>query len=132
MAHYEHLPIYKAAFDLLVYFEKIVANFSRYHKYTHGQALREISRDVLMLIVSANNTHEKLPVLEEIRIMLEKLKVEIRICKEIRAFANFKSFETSINKVVEIAKQNEGWMKSQMGKRKRPDSPTDAGQRIGT
>jgi len=32
MAQYEHLLIYKAAFELLVYFEKIAGNFSRYHK----------------------------------------------------------------------------------------------------
>lgn len=31
MAQYEHLPIYKAAFDLLVNFEKIEKNFSRFH-----------------------------------------------------------------------------------------------------
>jgi len=31
LAQYEHHPIYKAAFDLLVYFEKIVKNFSRFH-----------------------------------------------------------------------------------------------------
>jgi hypothetical protein len=41
MAQYEHLPIYKAAFDLQIYFEGIVRNFSRYHKYTHGAALRD-------------------------------------------------------------------------------------------
>ena len=34
MARYEHLPIYKAALDLTVHFEKVVAGFSRYHKYT--------------------------------------------------------------------------------------------------
>ncbi len=32
MARYEHLPIYKK--DLTIYLEKIVRNFSRYHKYT--------------------------------------------------------------------------------------------------
>ncbi len=118
MAQYEHLPIYKAAFDLLIYFEKIVAGFSRYNKYTHGTALRDITRDIVMLIVRANNTKNKLPVLEETRIKLEELKVVIRICKEIRAFPNFGSFETSINQVVEIAKQNEGWMKSLLGAKK--------------
>jgi len=30
MAQYEHLPIYKAAFDLQIYFETIVRHFSRY------------------------------------------------------------------------------------------------------
>jgi hypothetical protein len=91
LAKYEHLPIYKAAFDLLVYFEKIVGKFSRYNKYTHGAALRDITRDVVMLIVRANNSLDKLPVLEEIRIKLEELKVVIRICKEVQAFPNFNS-----------------------------------------
>ena len=36
MARYEHLPIYKKAFDLAVHFEKVAAGFSRYHKYTLG------------------------------------------------------------------------------------------------
>ncbi len=39
MARYEHLPIYKKAMDLTVYLEKIVRNFSRYHKYTLGAEL---------------------------------------------------------------------------------------------
>lgn len=122
MAQYEHFPIYKAAFDLLVYFEKIVKNFSRYNKYTHGKALREIAREILMLIVRANNTYNKRPVLEEVRIKTEELKVTVRVCKEVQAFPSFNSFETAINLVVEIAKQNEGWMRSLSGKRKRPDS----------
>jgi len=36
MARYEHLPIYKAPLDLTVHMEKLVAGFSRYHKYTLG------------------------------------------------------------------------------------------------
>ncbi|MFX0201172.1 MAG: hypothetical protein ACFFCW_34070 [Candidatus Hodarchaeota archaeon] len=38
MARYEHLPIYKKALDITIYFEKIHRNFSRYHKYTLGTA----------------------------------------------------------------------------------------------
>jgi len=78
LAYCEHLPIYKAAFDLVVYFEKIVAGFSRCNKYIHGKALRDIARDIVMLLVLANNTPDKLPVLKETRIKLEKLKVQIR------------------------------------------------------
>ena len=36
MARYEHLPIYKQALDAAVHFEKVVAGFSRYHKYTRA------------------------------------------------------------------------------------------------
>jgi hypothetical protein len=112
VAQYEHLPIYKAAFDLLLYFEKIVKNFSRYNKYTHGTALRDLAREALVLIIRANNSLEKLPVLEELRIRLEELKTVIRICREVSAFPNFNSFETSINQVINLSKQNEGWMKN--------------------
>jgi hypothetical protein len=125
MAQYEHLPIYKAAFDLQIYFEGIVRNFSRYHKYTHGTALRDLTREALMLIVRANNTQEKVPVLEELRIKLEELKVVIRICKEVKAFPNFNSFETSIKQVIGIAKQNEGWVRSMSARSgPRPESST--------
>jgi hypothetical protein len=44
VARYEHLPIYRDALELAVHFEKIVASFSRYHKYTLGSELRNASR----------------------------------------------------------------------------------------
>jgi hypothetical protein len=37
MARYEHLPIYKQAMDVAVYFERVVAGFSRYHRYCQDQ-----------------------------------------------------------------------------------------------
>jgi hypothetical protein len=36
MARSEHLPIYKAAYDLCLYLEQLVRGFSRYHKYGLG------------------------------------------------------------------------------------------------
>ena len=63
MARYEHLPIYKKAMDLTVFFEKIVRNSSRYNKYTLGSELREKSRQIVELIIKANSTKERLPLL---------------------------------------------------------------------
>ena len=37
----------------------------------------------------------------------------LRLAQDVKAFANFKSFQHAITLVVEIAKQNEGWLKSQ-------------------
>jgi hypothetical protein len=51
MARSEHLPIYKAIYDLCLYFEEIVRNFSRYHKYSLGGDLRDGARSVLKLVV---------------------------------------------------------------------------------
>jgi len=71
MAHYEHLPIYHEAFKFLIFCETIVKDFSRHHKYTHGSDLRDTARAVVKLIIRANNSRKKEPILEELRITLE-------------------------------------------------------------
>ena len=76
MARYEHLPIYKQAMNLSIYFENIVRNFSRYNKYTIGSELRTMSSDIVRLIIKANSTREKLPVLYELR---EGLRLKERL-----------------------------------------------------
>jgi hypothetical protein len=106
MAQYKHLAIYREAFQFLIYCEKIVKNFSRYHKYTHGSYLRNTARQVVKLIIRANNSRNRLSVLEELRITLEETKLIFRICKEVKTFNNFKSFETAINQVTEICRIN--------------------------
>ena len=113
MAQTEHLPIYKAAYDLCLYFEQIVRNFSRYHKYSLGQDLRDGARRVLKLIVRANGRPDKVRVLLQIREEVEELKVLLRLCNDAKTFPNFNSFEHGIRLVTDIAKQNEGWLKSQ-------------------
>ncbi len=52
---YEHLPIYKQAMDVAVHFEKVVAGFSRYHKYTLGTELRNKSHEVVALIIISDS-----------------------------------------------------------------------------
>jgi len=117
MAQYEHLPIYKRAFDLNLYFETIVRNFSRYHKYTLGTELRQQSRMIVKLIVRANNSLNKQPVLLELREVLEQTKLSVRLCRELKAFNKFKSFQVAINHVIDISRQNEGWLRS-LGRRR--------------
>lgn len=113
MAQAEHLPIYKSAYDLCLYFEQVVRNFSRYHKYSIGADLRDSARKVLKLVVRANSRRDKEQTLLELREELEELKVLLRLCHDAKAFPNFNSFEHAIGLVTEIAKQNEGWLKSQ-------------------
>jgi 23S rRNA-intervening sequence protein len=128
MARYEHLPIYKKAMDLTIYLEKVVANFSRYHKYALGSDLREKSWDIVGLIIKANSTLEKLGVLLELRERLEGLNVLLRICKEVRAFNSFNSYVYASNLVVELSRQNEGWIKGQKKGSGQNSRPVEAGK----
>ncbi len=113
MAQTEHLPIYKAAYDLCLYLEQVVHGFSRYHKYSLGADLRDGARRTLKLVVRANSRRDKSVTLLDLREELEELKVLLRLCQDVKAFPRFNSFEHAMTQVVQIAKQNEGWLKSQ-------------------
>ena len=111
MAHYEHLPIYRAAFDLAVHLENLVRHFDRYHKYSLGAELRERSRQVLAHIIAANNRAERIPCLEALREEIEQLKVSARLCHESGGFRNTRAYLHVSEQLVGIARQNEGWLR---------------------
>ena len=98
--------------DLTVYIENVVKGFSRYHKYTIGSDLRNLSREVVRLIIAANSREDKLQSLTELRDMIEQLKVTIRICKEVTAFRGLSSFQYAAEAAVNLSRQSEGWIKS--------------------
>ena len=132
MAQAEHLPIYKRSYDLCLHLEQVVRGFSRYHKYTLGADLREGARRVLKLIVRANARRDKVPLLLDVREEVEQLKVVLRLSQDVKAFASFGAFEQAIGQVVEIAKQNEGWLRSQrqghgQSRRAMPEGPAAPG-----
>ena len=112
MARYEHLPIYRDALNLAVYFEKIVANFSRYHKYTLGTELRNASRQAVKMVIHANNQTDKLQALQELREHLEELLLLIRLGKEVQAFKSFNAYSQVVELTAKVCRQNEGWLKS--------------------
>jgi hypothetical protein len=112
MAQYEHLPIYKTAFDVAVYIENSVRHFSRYHKYSLGTDLRNLSRKVVRLIVAANSEHEKTATLLRLRETLEELKLTVRICKEVKAYNNFNTFKHLVEEIVSLSRQCEVWLRS--------------------
>jgi len=115
MARYEHLPIYKQALDVAVHFEKVVAGFSRYHKYTLGTELRNTSRGIVSLIIQANGARDKAPRLRELRVRLDELLVLIRLAKEVKAFKSFKAYQFVVEQVGSVCRQNEGWLRSVTG-----------------
>ena len=124
MARYEHLPIYKAAMDMGVYLEGMVHNFSRYHKYTTGQELRNLAREIIKLIIRANSVRNKSDILSELVIQCEMLKTMLFFAKETKAIQSFKAFQHASGLAVLLCRQSEGWLKSS---RKGPNRPPPAG-----
>jgi hypothetical protein len=98
--------------DLAIYLENIVRNFGRYHKYALGSDLRDTSREIVGIIIKANSTAERLPVLLELRQRLKGLMVLLQIGKEVKAFSHFNAYAFAANLVVSLSRQNAGWIKS--------------------
>ena len=121
MAQYEHLPIFRIAFQLTVYLEEAVRKMPRYHKYSIGSRLRDRCANVIRLIIRANNvrlcpgpqgTAPRVRVLEELRLEVEALKTDIQLAKELKAFASFDAFRVASRLVVDLGRQSEGWLRS--------------------
>lgn len=113
MSLYEELPVYKAAQDMAVYFERVVRHFERYHKYTLGVEIRTLAHRILILVAKANTRQAREESLIEALEKLEELKITLRLCKEVKAFNSFKSFEVATKSIIEVSKQCEGWLRSQ-------------------
>ena len=113
MSLYEQLPVYKKALDLTVYFNTIVRHFDKHYKYTVGADLCNLSRKILILIARANTKEGRQAKLTEAIELLEELKIMVHVCKELKAFNSFKSFEVATKSVIEVAKQCGGWSRSQ-------------------
>ncbi len=107
---YEGLPIFRSATNLVSYFETIVRGFPRYHKYTIGTELRNLSYAILDLIMEANRKIDRIDKLKTAINKIQKLKSRVQVCNEIKAFRNPNSFPTAIRKAEELAKQCGGWL----------------------
>ena len=118
MARYDHLPIYKKAMDTAVYLQQVVRNFSRYDKYTIGTDLRDLSRDILRLIIRANSRQDKVDVLRILVEQCEMLKTTLYFAKEIKALHSLDSFRHASGLAVQLSRQSEGWLKSSLKNRK--------------
>lgn len=107
---YENLPVYKKALELTIYFEKLIRHFEKYHKYTIGTDLRNLSRNIVVLVAKANIRHSRKDCLTEALEKLDELKILIHVAKEVGAFKKFDNFEFASKSVVEVSKQCEGWL----------------------
>ena len=84
MVLYNELPVYRDSYNLLLEIYKATNKFSHEYKYCLGQ---DMKRDVLNLFRSlyrANRAVEKHQPLEEFLDDFELLKIEIRMCGDLR------------------------------------------------
>ncbi|MDD2934871.1 MAG: diversity-generating retroelement protein Avd [Candidatus Pacebacteria bacterium] len=108
MARYQHLPIFQSTYDLTLEIHKRANNFPRMHRHSIGEKIKNTSIDLLDLIVTANSAKNKTMYLENAQNILEKLKIYIRICFDLKILGQ-KGFEFLTRKIDEIGRQLNKW-----------------------
>jgi len=67
MSRYFHLPIFQMGYNLNLEIYRTTHNFPREYKYSLGQKIKEISSELLDLIVLTNSEENKGPYFSKIR-----------------------------------------------------------------
>lgn len=112
MAQYQHLPIYKATYELLVSVNQITAGFPKAYKYSLGDKLRSEVVELVVFIFKANSS--KTDRVQQASLFLERLQVValvLRLCKDLRLLT-VKEFAEIVSLSDGLGRQAQGWIKS--------------------
>ena len=96
MALYSELPIYRDSYNLLLAIFQATSKFSHEYKYSLGQ---DMKRDALCLfrnLYRANKAKDKVESLEDFMADFELLKLEIRMCVDLKLLPLKKMAEISL------------------------------------
>ncbi len=112
MAEYDHLPVYKATYDLLqhVYRDKSIGSVPRDVKFTLIETLK---KDILEILVSIYKAHyitdeRKVVPLQQARDLIPGIKARFRILFDLHHI-NPELFQTLAFEVESISKQLAAW-----------------------
>jgi len=108
MAHYEHLPLFQSVYDFKLYFVKLSRGFPKDFKYGLAGEVREACRGMFDNIILANNHQKKTKYLEQILLLIERVKIKIRLLKDLGVI-KMASYKHSFEALIEITKQTTAW-----------------------
>jgi hypothetical protein len=99
MRHLNYLPIWHDANRLMVDIEQAVRGFPRYHKYTIGTELRTTALRLCQTIHRAHSRKQsRARLVQQVSELIDDLKMQIQLAKELRAFHNFAQFQRVVHR----------------------------------
>ena len=112
MALYYELPVYRDVYKLILMIFECTKDFSKEYKYTLGQDMKRDALQLVRSIYRANKNTNKKEHLDTFMDDFELLKLEIRLCSDMKIMPIKKQAELSLL-MDAIGKQITGWGKSQ-------------------
>jgi len=112
MALYYDLPVFKEVYQLILKIFEYTKDFPKEYKYTLGQDMKRDGIQLVRSIYRANKAKEKKEYLEQFLDDFEVLKLEIRLCVDMKILSIKKQAELS-EMMESIGKQLTGWRNAQ-------------------
>lgn len=112
MSRFEHTSIFQSAYGLTLEIYKATKNFSKEHKYTLGERLKNITHEILDLVMKTNEAQgkDKLSGITLIDYKKEELRIHLRLAFDLKIISGGQ-LEIFNKKLEEIGKQLGGWRK---------------------
>ena len=99
-------------YDFLMYLIPQTSKFPRSQRYLLGERLETTACDALEILLEACYVQNKLALLQQANIKLEKIRYFNRLCKDLK-LTNLHKYEVISKMVNDIGVQLGGWIKQQ-------------------
>lgn len=111
MAQYQHLPIYKQTYDILLRIMTATKDFPREYKYTLGQKMKDELMELVVMIYRANSAADKARHIESILERVQAIQLLMRLSHDMKILTR-RHYAALAEMTDSISKQAQGWLKS--------------------
>jgi hypothetical protein len=114
MAQYEHLPIYKLTYDILLRTTVAIKDFPREYKFTLGEEIKHELIRLVVVIYRANSAANKKQHIELILEHIQAIQLLLRLSHDMKVLSR-RNYAALAQMTDGLGKQAQGWLKSSEG-----------------
>ena len=107
----DQLTIFEKTYQLILWLYPTVRKFPKAQRFVLGQQIENVSLDILRGIIRANAARAKLPILYNVSIDLDTLRILLRLSKDLK-FISVRQYGFAAERVNEVGKLLGGWIRS--------------------
>ena len=107
----DELTVITKTYDLILWSCNHTGKFPRNHRFVLGERIERNLYDLLETLIQAKYTKQRQPLLEKANLILEILRFQIRLAKDLQ-YLKVESYGFGAKAIDEIGKLIGGWLKT--------------------
>lgn len=107
----QDLIIFQKVYDLILWMYPLINKFPKSQRFVLGQQLENTLLEILKGVIQANQERNKLEILKQVSIDLDKFRILYRLAKDLK-FMSIRQYQFGAEKINEVGKILGGWIKS--------------------